>query len=284
MAPKSVIFIVGPTASGKSALAIDLAKQLNGEIICADSRTLYKGLNIATAKPTQKEQDGIPHWGLDLVEPSERFSAADFKAYAQDKITDIKSRGKLPIIVGGTGLYIDGLLYDYQFGPVADESLRAELEPLSVEQLQQRITDAGITMPENSKNKRYLIRAIEQGGVNTKKSDPIAGAVVIGLNPSKEVLHERIEARAKTMLQNGALAETKWLFESYGYDAPAASAPFFKAYAPYFLQSLSLDDCLAQDITLNKQLAKRQMAWFKRNPYIVWHTTTKAAQQFVLNK
>jgi len=283
MASKSVIFIVGPTASGKSALAIDIAKQLNGEIICADSRTVYKGLDISTAKPTPAEQDGIPHWGLDLVEPHTRFSAADFKTYSQNKITDIRSRGKLPIIVGGTGLYIDGLLYDYQFGPAADQQLRTELEPLTIQQLQQRIIDAGIDMPENSKNKRYLIRAIEQGGVNTQKSILMEGALVVGLNPPKELLHKRIESRAKAMRQNGALVEAKWLYETYGFDAPAASAPFFKAYAPFFLQGLSLDECLAKDITLNKQLAKRQIAWFKRNKNIVWHDDTKSAYTFVLN-
>lgn len=284
MEPKPIIFIVGPTASGKSQLAIDIAKRLQGEIICADSRTVYKGLDISTAKPTHAEQDGVPHWGLDLVTPDQRFSAVDFKTYARGKIAEIQSRGKLPIIVGGTGLYIDGLLFDYQFGPAANQSLRDELEQLTVEQLQQRITTVGIDMPENTKNKRYLIRAIEQGGVNTEKSKPMKGALVIGLNPPKEILHERIEKRAQAMLHNGAIAEAEWLFKKYGASAPAASAPFFKAYAPHVLQGQSIEDCLSVDITLNKQLAKRQIAWFKRNQHIHWHSLAADAHNFVLSK
>jgi tRNA dimethylallyltransferase len=139
-------------------------------------------------------------------------------------------------------------------------------------------------MPQNSKNKRYLIRALEQGGVNTQKSEPMTGATIIGLNPPKELLHQRIEERANAMQQNGALDEAEWLFKTYGYDAPAASAPFFKAYAPYFVQGQSLQACLVKDIILNKQLARRQMAWFKRNPHINWFNGSLAAQQFVLNK
>lgn len=280
---KRIIFIVGPTASGKTALAIDLAKTLNGEIICADSRTIYKGLSVATAKPTLAEQQGIQHWGLDLIEPNKRFSAADFKIYAQAKITDIQGRGKLPIIVGGTGLYIDSVLFDFAFGPVADDVLRQKLEPKSIEEIQQIIIDRGIQMPENSKNKRYLIRAIEQGGVNKKKSLPMDGAVVIGLNPPKEVLQQRIEQRAKAMVQQGALDEAMWLFETFGYDAPAASAPFFKAFAPHFLEGKSIQECLERFITNDKQLAKRQIAWFKRNSHIHWFEDAGRACMYVEN-
>ena len=112
---QKTLIILGPTGSGKTGVSIELAKKLNGEIISADSRAIYKGMDIGTAKPSKEEQDGIPHYGLDLVEPGERFTVADWKAYAEEKIKDIKSRGKLPIIVGGTGLYIDALIYDYHF-------------------------------------------------------------------------------------------------------------------------------------------------------------------------
>ena len=112
------IVILGPTGSGKTGVSIEVAKAINGEIISADSRAIYKGMDIGTAKPTKEEMQGIPHYGLDLVEPGERFTVADWKAYAEEKIKDIKSRGKVPIIVGGTGLYIDALIYDYHFkGP-----------------------------------------------------------------------------------------------------------------------------------------------------------------------
>lgn len=284
MEPVKVLFIVGPTASGKSALAIELAKELNGEIICADSRTIYKGLTVATAKPSLDEQQGIPHWGLDLIEPSQRFSAADFKMYANERIDNISDRGKLSIIVGGTGLYIDAVLYDFAFGPAADDLLRQELEPMTIEQIQQIIIDRGIEMPENNKNKRYLVRAIEQGGVNKQHSQPLANALVIGLNPPKELLQDRIEKRATAMVQNGALAEAEWLFSSYGYDAPAASAPFFKAFAPHFLEGKNIQECRERFIINDRQLAKRQLAWFKRNEHIQWFEDPVVAHNFVLHK
>ena len=121
---QKTLIILGPTGSGKTGVSIELAKKLNGEIISADSRAIYKGMDIGTAKPSKEEQDGIPHYGLDLVEPGERFTVADWKAYAEEKIKDIKSRGKLPIIVGGTGLYIDALIYDYHFEQVVQTEQR----------------------------------------------------------------------------------------------------------------------------------------------------------------
>src|SRR5688500_6881598 len=117
-----LIVIVGPTASGKTALSIEIAKQYNGEIICADSRTVYKGMDIGTAKPTPEERQGIPHWGLDLVQPNEDFSAADFKVYALQKIIEIRARNRTPILVGGTGLYIDAVIFDYEFGSPVDKN------------------------------------------------------------------------------------------------------------------------------------------------------------------
>ncbi|MEI7632484.1 MAG: tRNA (adenosine(37)-N6)-dimethylallyltransferase MiaA [bacterium] len=278
-----MIFIVGPTASGKSALAIEVAKSINGEIICADSRTVYTGLDVSTAKPTAKDRAEVPHWGLDLVDPSERFSAADFKVYAQNCIVDIQNRGKLPIIVGGTGLYIDGLLFDFKFGPGADQQLRQKLEPLSIDELQETINKMGIDMPENSKNKRYLIRAIEQGGINKQKNDLMLGALVIGINPGMPVLEQRIKDRSKEMLDNGAIKEAQWLFDKYGNNVPAASAPFFKAYAPHFLEGQTLQECMQRDITLNRQLAKRQIAWFKRNPHIQWFDSADLAFMYATN-
>ena len=125
---KDTIVILGPTGSGKTGVAIEIAKEINGEIISADSRAIYKGLDIGTAKPTPEEQAQVPHWGIDLVEPGERFTVADWKNYAEQKITEIKNRGHIPIIVGGTGLYIDALVYDYQFG-VQDTPDRDKITP-----------------------------------------------------------------------------------------------------------------------------------------------------------
>ena len=276
-----ILYIVGPTASGKSALAMQLAQELNGEIICADSRTIYKGLSIATAKPSAAEQATIKHYGLDIVSPNQSYSASQFQADARGWIATIQAKGKLPIIVGGTGLYIDGLLFNYEFGAAANPELRAELAPLSVEQLQERIQSLGLPMPQNNKNKRYLERAIEQGGINTKRSDKIAsGTLVIGLNPNLEVLKERIIKRAGLMLEQGALQEAKEMFNTYGYDAPAA-APFYRAFRPYFEEGLSAKECLKQYIQNDMRLAKRQVTWFKRNTDINWFTEAEAAHNFV---
>lgn len=280
----NTVFIVGPTASGKSAVAIDLAKKLNGEIICADSRTVYRGLDVSTAKPTAKDRAEVPHWGLDLIEPNQRFSAADFKTYASERIADIQTRGKLPIIVGGTGLYINGLFFDYQFGPPADEQLRKKLESLDIKELQKIIADKNIEMPENAKNKRYLIRAIEQGGINRQKNTPMNNSIIIGLNPGMQTLEKRIKSRSREMLKNGALQEAKRLFMQYGYDSPAASAPFFKAFAPHFIDGKNTEECLDRFVLNDRQLAKRQIAWFLRNPDIVWFDTANDAHNFVLSK
>jgi len=277
-----ILFIVGPTASGKSALGMQVALALSGEIICADSRTIYKGLDIATAKPTPEDRAKVPHWGLDLVAPDERYSAADFQIYAKAAIQDIQNRGKLPIIVGGTGLYIDGVLFDFAFGPAADPTERARLESLDLEALQQEIAQKGLEMPENHKNKRYLVRALEQGGVNHQKHDPIPGAVVIGINPGINILETRIRTRAQEILKNGALQEAEHLFREYGSDAPAAGAPFFKAFAPHFQSGAPAKDCLERFILNDRQLAKRQIAWFKRNAMIQWfQSPTQAASSLL---
>ena len=130
-----LVVIVGPTASGKTSLAIEIATKFNGEIICADSRSIYKYMDIGTAKPTLFERNQAVHWGLDLIEPGEYFSAADFKDYAMKKIEEIRSRGKLPVLVGGTGLYVDAVIFDYKFGPKANESLRQELQHKTLDEL-----------------------------------------------------------------------------------------------------------------------------------------------------
>ena len=148
-----LVVIVGPTASGKTAVAIELAGRFDGEIICADSRTIYKGMDVGTAKPSAKEQAAVPHWGLDLVEPGERFTAADFQRYAVAKIAEFRARGRVPFLVGGTGLYVDAVLFGYEFGPEATARQRQELEGWSLLQLQEYCVKNNIKLPENSQNK-----------------------------------------------------------------------------------------------------------------------------------
>lgn len=277
----SLIAVVGPTASGKSALAITIAKKYRGEIICADSRSIYRGLDIGTAKPSLLDQEGIPHYGLNLVDPDASYSAADFQAYANEKAAEIRERGNLPIIVGGSGLYVDGVLYSYEFGGPADETLRAELETLSVEELQKRIEEAGYEMPENDQNKRYLIRAIEQGGINRSRQPLMKGAVIVGLNPSAEVLESRIRLRAREMVDSGVLEEARLLDEDYGWASAAATGNIYRALQPYVEGSTDdFEKCLEDFVTLDKQLAKRQLSWFKRNQDIHWFSRAEDAEEF----
>ena len=150
-----LIVIVGPTASGKTGLSIKLAKKFNGEIISADSRAIYRGLDIGTAKPSIEERQGVVHWGIDLVNPGEYYTAADFKRYADAKIDDIRSREYLPILVGGSGLYIDAVLFNFEFGKLPIVEKRTTLQKMDILELQSYCVKNNIKLPDNIQNKRY---------------------------------------------------------------------------------------------------------------------------------
>jgi len=220
MAANPIIAIVGPTASGKTSLAIELANRWDGEIICADSRTVYKHMDIGTAKPTSEEQSQVPHWGIDLVEPDEPFSAADFKRYAYEKIADVRSRGKVPFLVGGTGLYVDSVLYDFQFGPPADEGLRKKLEAMSLEQLHAYCAEYNILLPENSKNKRYVIRAIEQNSISDiNKSSLQQDSYIVGIATKSDELRTRIVTRTEQLFDQNVAEEANYVGQKIWVEA-----------------------------------------------------------------
>lgn len=267
-----IIFLVGPTGSGKTDRALQIARRHHGEIICADSRTVYRGLDIGTAKPTAEEQAEVRHWGLDLVNPDEAFSAHEFKVRAQNAIKDIHRRGKLPIVVGGTGLYIDTLLYDMQLGPKADPEKRQALSRLSVEELQRNIMEHDLQMPQNMLNKRHLIRAIELDGKVVKKNEhKILDSIVVGISTDKEKLLHRLRGRARAMFHNPALfEETRLAVERYGWDAPGLSGNIYRLVRQIEAGQMSHEEAIEKFVTLDWQLAKRQMTWFHRNPDIVW--------------
>lgn len=266
-----LIVIVGPTASGKTALAIKLAKEFNGEIICADSRTVYKGMDIGTAKPTLEERDNVPHWGLDLVEPSERFTAAEFKKYALRKIKEIRERGHIPFIVGGSGLYVDAVLFDYQFGGAADESRRLNLEKLSLEQLHQYCRKNNIPLPQNTQNKRYVVRAIEQKSINTKREyAPLPNTIVVGISTDKEVLRQRIQKRIEQMFDDGVVKEAITLGKKYGWESEAMTGNIYPLIHLYLEGQIAMINVREKITTLDWRLAKRQLTWLKRNHYIHW--------------
>jgi tRNA dimethylallyltransferase len=265
-----LLVIVGPTASGKTDFAMDIAEKYNGEIICADSRTVYKGMNIGTAKPTLQQQNRVPHHMLDIIEPSEHFTAAQYKRMACRHIEEIAQRGKLPILVGGSGLYIDAIIFDYNFGPPADVDRRSTLEKFSLEELQRVCREEDIDLPENKHNRRHLIRAIELGGVIKQNRRLRPHTLVVGLQSDNQELKRRIERRAAIMLEAGIVGEVKFLSERYGWESEAMKANIYRAFRGVVQGAKTEQEALEEVIRSDISLAKRQMTWFKRNPYIVW--------------
>lgn len=266
-----LVVIVGPTASGKTSLAIKIAQDFGGEIICADSRSIYKGLDIGTAKPTVGEQREVKHWGLDLVGPGERFTAADFKKYANKAIDDIRSRGKIPFIVGGTGLYIDGVILDYKFTSSEVGFNRGSFESLSIDELHDYCREHNISLPENSKNKRYVIRAIERNGINnTRNAKPNSNTIVVGISTERNLLRQRIKLRVEQMFNNRIVDETNKLGELYGWDSEPLTGNVYRIVRDLIDGRVSLEEAKIKAEIQDWRLAKRQITWFRRNSFIKW--------------
>lgn len=271
-----LVAIVGPTASGKTSAAISLAKEFGGEIICADSRTIYKGMDIGTAKPTVEEREGIPHWGLDLVEPGDYFTAADFKKYADEKIKEIRARGHIPFLVGGSGLYVDAVLLNYQFGSLADPKERSRLEAMSLEELHEYCRAHNVILPENERNKRYVIRAIERKSINGKRwAQPPHNSIVVGISTEKEELRTRIAQRAEQIFESDVVEEATLLGKKYDWDSEAMTGNIYPLIRLYLEKKLTHDEMVDKFATLDWRLAKRQLTWLKRNKFIHWVPLTE---------
>jgi tRNA dimethylallyltransferase len=275
---RPIVVIVGPTASGKSNLAIRLAKELDGEIICADSRTVYKHMDIGTAKPSVEDKAEVPHWGLDLVEPGELFTAADFKKYALQKVHEIRNRGHIPFIVGGTGLYVDGVIFDYEFGQPQPE-LRKELEILTLEELKMYCANNNIKLPENENNRRYVIRAIERKNISVKRlRRPINNVILVGITTNRDELRQRITHRAEQLFENGMVEEAKKLGKKYGWESEAMTGNIYKLVRKYVDGELTLDELKQANATADWHLAKRQLTYLKRNEFIHWLSLSEARE------
>lgn len=271
---KPLLVIVGETASGKSALALRLAQELDGEIICADSWTVRREVSIGTAKPTAEEQALVPHHLLDVVGPDADFTAAVFKGMANAAIADIASRRKLPILVGGTGLYVDGVIYDYGFLPAGDRAVREELNQLSVPQLLQTIEDRGIDLGDvDTRNKRRLIRLIETDGARPTKKTLRPNTLILGLNVEREVLEERIRKRIDAMLAAGLEDEVRALQARYGWGCEALKGVGYAQWKGYLEGTQSLGVTRQKIVKATLDLAKRQRTWFRRNNSIHWLAT-----------
>ena len=277
-----LVVIVGPTASGKTALAIELAERFGGEIISADSRTIFKGMDIGTAKPSAEERARVPHWGLDLVELGTLFTAADFKRYAVEKIADIRARGKVPFLAGGTGLYVDAVLYDYQFSPVVDELLRQQLMDMTLEQLYDYCIEHDITLPENRNNKRYVVRAIERNGhVPQRRDEPLSTSIIVGIATDRDVLRARIGERIEHMFDDGVVDEATRLGKKYGWDSQALTGNIYPLIREFIQGRLSYNGMKEKAATIDWRLAKRQLTWLKRNPHITWLPLDEARNYLV---
>ena len=271
-----LVVIVGPTASGKSATAMRIAEEYHGEIICADSRTIYKGMDIGTAKPSEADRAAIAHWGLDLVKPGETFTAADFKYFAQQKIAEIRARGGLPLLVGGTGLYVDGVIFDYDFVE-PDPELRTKLEALTLKELKEYCVINNITLPENHQNRRYLIREIERKNVSgTRLNEPIANTIIVGITTERDELKGRIAARSEQLFESGMVEEATLLGEKYGWNSEAMTGNIYRLVKQYLDGEFDEAELKDRFITSDWQLAKRQLTWLKRNPFIHWKSLDDA--------
>lgn len=277
-----LVVIVGPTASGKTAAAIAIAKRYDGEVISADSRTVYKGMDIGTAKPSLEERDGIVHWGFDLTEPGVRFSAAQFQDYARQKVEDIRGRGKLPIVAGGTGLYTDGLIFDYQFPAEPDLATRQKFENMSQPELYKYCVENNIELPINDKNKRHLVHSIIRKGQTPRRREQlIDNTVVVGIATEKQILDQRFVTRAEHMFDDGVVEEATRLGKKYSWDSEAMTGNIYPLIREHLEGRASLEDTKAAFVIRDRQLAKRQMTWFRRNPWIVW-SKAETVEQFLV--
>ncbi len=275
-----VIAIVGATASGKTKYSIELAKKLNGEIISADSRLVYKDFNIGTAKPTIDEMDGVPHHMIDIVEPTFDYSAGLYKEEASKIIKQITLKEKLPIIVGGTGLYIDILLKGFVLpGIEADYQLRENLDKLPAHELYNILKNndpaGAVNIEPNDKKK--IIRAIELTSHSGKKLNQLRGVQEseydvewIGKNFERDVLYSRINNRVDEMLNNGLIEETKKLLNKYGRIYNLVNTIGYREILKFIDGELSLDESIELLKKNTRNYAKRQLTWFRKNDEIKW--------------
>lgn len=289
---RKIIVILGPTASGKSALAVKIAKKIGGEIISADSRQVYKKLDIGSGKITKKEMSEVPHFCMNLISPKKIFTVVDFKKFADKAIEQIFTKNKIPIIVGGTGLYIQAITDNIALPKVEpDWKLRKEVEKKTTEQMFDLLKKLDPRRAEtiDQRNPRRLIRAIEIAKTigkvpNLVAKPPSWEALQIGIKLPDEVLKKNIEKRIEKMLKDGLVAETKKLKDSGLSWKRIYELGFEYRYPAMFLQGKNdKDEMLQKMIPENWQYAKRQMTWFKKDKRINWVSKENQAEKLIKN-
>ncbi|MDD6022406.1 MAG: tRNA (adenosine(37)-N6)-dimethylallyltransferase MiaA [Acutalibacteraceae bacterium] len=296
-----IIAVVGPTASGKTSLGVELALHYGGEVVSADSMQIYKKMNIATAKPTAEEMRGVPHHLIDFVEPTESYSVARYKSDSVKAVEDISSRGKVPIIVGGTGLYVDSLLENIEFFDIAaDDGLRWELferaEKDGCEKLYSLLksVDPESAAKIHSNNTKKIVRALEvyiktgktiseQVRLSRLGGTPFE-SVIIGLTAeNRQFLYDRINRRVDKMIADGLVGEAKEFYSVYGVKT-ANQAIGYKELLPYLEGRASLDECVERLKMQTRRYAKRQLTWFRRNENVNWLSIDALSGEELLKK
>ena len=285
---QKVIVIAGPTASGKTSLGVELAKKINGEVISADSMQIYKDMTIGTAKPTPEETENIPHYLIDFVSPDERYSVADFKKDAEEKIDEILAKGKVPIIVGGTGLYIDSLVYGIEFPDIEyDEEYRNSLlkEAETEEGLNKLYEEAKKIDPEamekiSPSDKKRISRVLEiyhatgktktELEIKSREKGVKYDYIVFAIDWDREKLYERINLRVDIMIEQGLVDEVKEVYNKYEKFPTAMQGLGYKEVVEYLEGKISFDEMVEKIKLETRHFAKRQLTWFRKNKDIIW--------------
>ena len=282
-----VIVICGPTASGKTALSIELAKKINGEIISCDSMQIYKDMNIGTAKVTEEEMQGIKHYMIDFVSPDERYSVADYKNDAEKIIEIIINKGKTPIIVGGTGLYVDSLIYNIEYPKInLDEDYRQKLEKEVEEKGLKYLYDVAKKIDEQTvqkisiNDKKRIMRVLEiyhatgktktEQEVESRKKEVKYDYKIFAINMDREKLYQRINLRVDKMIENGLIEEVENLQKQYNHFPTAMQGLGYKEVVEYLQNEITKDEMIEKIKQETRRYAKRQLTWFRKNKQTIW--------------
>ena len=298
-----VIIICGPTASGKTALSIELAKTINGEIVSCDSMQIYKDMDIGTAKPTAEEMQGIKHYLLDFIEPDKRYSVAEFKKDAEKAIEQILAKGKIPIVVGGTGLYVDSLIYgiEYQDIPL-DKEYRNKLEQIANEKGLEVLYEKAKQIDEQAmkkispNDKKRIMRVLEiykttgknktEQEMESRKNEVKYDFEVFAINMDREVLYDRINKRVDTMIEQGLIEEVKNIIQKYSEFPTAMQGLGYKEVVEYLNGNCSKEEMIEKIKMETRRYAKRQLTWFRKNKQTIWINGLNSKEsnvQFIVN-
>ena len=284
---QKVIVICGPTASGKTKLSIELAKKINGEIVSCDSMQIYKDMNIGTAKPTFEEMQGIKHYLIDFISPDKRYSVAEYKIDAEKAIEEILNKGKIPIVVGGTGLYIDTIIYGIEYPKIEfDDKYRKELEEREKKEGLIKLYEEAKQIDEEAikkisiNDKKRILRILEiyhatgknktEQEIISREKGPKFDYKVYAINMDREKLYERINKRVDIMIDNGLIDEVKKLLNKYKEFPTAMQGLGYKEVKEYLENKISKEEMINKIKQESRRYAKRQITWFKKNKQTIW--------------